>query len=42
VSLGHMIAGFDFGRGLILQGFMDSSGVPPVDPVHRFEFHLSS
>ena len=42
VSLGHMIVGFDFGRGLVVQGFMDSSGVPPVDPVHRFEFDLSS
>ena len=40
LSLGHMIAGFYFGRGLVVQGFMQSGGIPPVDPVHRFEFHL--
>ncbi len=37
VSLGHMIAGLDFCRGLIVQGFMDSGGIPPVHPVHRLE-----
>jgi len=40
LSLGHMIAGFYFGRGLVVQGLMHAVRVPPVDPVHRFEFDL--
>src|SRR5699024_11299489 len=39
-SLVHMIACFDFGRSLIVQGFMQSARVPPVDPLHGLEFDL--
>lgn len=35
-----MILGFNFSRGLVGQGFMHTGGVPPVDPVHGFEFDL--
>lgn len=35
-----MILGFNLGRGLVGQGFMHTGGVPPVHPVHGFEFDL--
>src|SRR5699024_5894235 len=42
LSLGHMIAGFDLCRGLVVQRFMHAGGIPPMDPVHGFEFNLGS
>nr|DAI74046.1 MAG TPA: hypothetical protein [Caudoviricetes sp.] len=37
-----MIAGFDLCRGLVVQRFMHASGIPLMDLVQSFEFHLGS